>query len=392
MVSEVQEPRMAQEAARELERLCVFDAEASDALYTGNLGKVISLLSLADYHRKAAFVEEAISLLQVMLGRIGEPRGLRFSTAMSNGLSGFGYALLLLQESPFLTPEVDMRQLLDWTAFQVFEKAKAEIEKGDLDPMYSSVGGLYFLARYAQGQPVGCSYAKALVHLLSGRLQEDRHGSFLANRRYQQDERYVINTGLAHGLCGMVLALTSVHAACPEAGADVLTRKLLAYLRKLYLPYAADAERFLFPRSVSDVGVPLLQAWRHSANIGWCTSDLSIAYAFLKAGRVLGDQSVSSFGEVLLEDFLQFEQSRLPIQEANFCHGYAGFSWLYRKCFDLTDLPACRGAADYWLARTDAFAYAGEEDSLLNGRLGVCQVLLQGSGRTAVAWDEVFFL
>ncbi|SIT93986.1 lanthionine synthetase LanC family protein [Pontibacter indicus] len=391
MGSDLRGPRMASEAARELKRLSVFDPEASDALYTGNLGKVISLLTLADYHREAAFVEEAVGMLQAVLERLGERQGVKFSSAMSNGLSGFGYVLLLLRESPFLGPEVDTQLLLDWVATQVFEKSKAEIARGDLDPMYSAMGGLYFLSRYAQRHPAGCSYVQGLVQALSARVQDDRHGSYLANRRYQPEARYVINTGLAHGLCGMVLVLTRVHASCPVAGAEALTRKLLAYLRALYIPYAADAERFLFPRSVSDEGVPLLQARQHSANIGWCTSDLSMAYAFLRAGHVLGDQTVTSFGETLLRDFLQFEQSGLPLQGANFCHGYAGFSWLYRKCFELTRLPACREAADYWLVRAEAFE-AAEGDSLLDGRLGVCQVLLQRDGRQGMAWDEVFFL
>ncbi|MBX0335330.1 hypothetical protein K3G39_19010 [Pontibacter sp. HSC-14F20] len=381
-----------EEIAGKLVDVSVYDPLESDALYMGNLGKVVSLLTLSEYYQDAAFASRAVEVFKAVTGRVGDEQGVKFTTAMSNGLSGFGYVLMLMQKSGILESDQQAQSLLDWTSEKVYEKAKAEIETGDLDPMYSAVGGLYFLSKSAYVKPSNAAYSIELVQLLESRVQENAHGKYIANRRYQREGTYVINTGLAHGICGMILVLVATYQASPHAAAARQIQLLLNYLKQLYKPYSGTEEDFLFPRSVTDEGVPLCQPRKLNLNIGWCTSDLSIAYAFLKAGDTLKHQETTAYGNLLLSDFLKFDQTKLPVYEANFCHGFAGFSWLFTKCYELTNRLECLEAAQYWLRRSLANPYSSDNNNLLDGSQGVYNVILQSTGMKRQQWDEVFFL
>lgn len=381
-----------QEVARKLVTISAFNPEESDALYTGNLGKIVSLLTLSHYYHDSTFEVQAVKAVQSIIERIGEDKGVKFTTAMSNGLSGLGYALLLLQKQELLTRDGNTQLLLDWIAKNVFEKAKIEIGEGDLDPLYSSMGGLYFLTKYASLHPLGFDYVEELVQLLSTKVEENTHGKYIANKRYQKEGTYFINTGLAHGICGMILVLVEISKTGNPDSVNGLIKLLLDFLKSLYKPYKSSEENFLFPRSVTVDGNAISQARKYNSNIGWCTSDLSIVYAFLKAGCVLKDNEISEFGNSLLSDFLKFEQSNLPIQEANFCHGYSGFSWLFKKCYDLTQRKECLLKSQYWLSRALVSEYTAGENNLLNGNQGVYNVILRSTDMSDSLWDEVFFL
>ncbi|ARS35719.1 lanthionine synthetase LanC family protein [Pontibacter actiniarum] len=393
MASKASEMKAVSEVvARKLVGISSFDPAAPDALYTGNLGKVVSLLTLTEYYQDTAFANQAVEIINRVVARVGTAHGLRFTTAMSNGLSGLGCVLLLLQRQEYLDRDGNTTVLLDWLASNVYEKSKAEIERGDLDPMYSSMGGVFYLAKYAALYPAGLRYIKELVELLATKIQENTHGRYIANKRHQQAGDYFINTGLAHGVCGMLLILTSVCQTHRYHAVEDLMRLLLGFLNALYKPYEPTEENFLFPRSVSNKGVPLSQARKHNANIGWCTSDLSVAYSILKAGNVLQNRDHLRFGNEVLTSFLNYNQSLLPIQEANFCHGYAGFSWLFKRCYDVTNREECQAVAQRWLGEAVRNGYPPGEDTLLNGNQGVYNVILRSSGMLPQAWDEVFFL
>ncbi len=393
MEYKIQEKKISlQEVAHKLDNISAFNPDESDALYTGNLGKTVSLLTLSQYYQDVRFAHQAIESIQLIIERIGEGKGVKFTTAMSNGLSGLGYSLLLLQRHELLKRDGNAQLLLDWTAKNVFQKAKIEMEEGDLDPLYSSIGGLYFLAKYAGPHSLGQVYVEELVNLLESKVEENKYGRYIANKRYYKDGTYYINAGLAHGISGLILVLAEVSKSVHNPATNGLIRMLLDYLKNLFKPYDNSEEQFLFPRSVSAKGKALYQARKQNSNIGWCTSDLSIVYTFLKAGNVLNDSEISGFGNLLLSDFLKFDQSKLPIQEANFCHGFSGFSWLLKKCYHLTQRKECLHNAQYWLNRALVNDYTAGENNLLNGNQGVYNVILHSEGLDDMLWDEVFFL
>lgn len=101
-----------------------FDPAAPDALYTGNLGKVVSLLTLTEYYQDTAFANQAVEIINRVVARVGTAHGLRFTTAMSNGLSGLGCVLLLLQRQEYLDRDGNTTVLLDWLASNVYEKVE----------------------------------------------------------------------------------------------------------------------------------------------------------------------------------------------------------------------------------------------------------------------------
>lgn len=381
-----------EEVAQKLVKISEFNSEESDALYTGNLGKIVSLLNLSQYYKDPIYAIQAVEAIKLIVERIGEGKGIKFTTAMSNGLSGLGYTLLLLQKNEFLITEENTQLLLDWLAKNVFDKSKIEIDKGDLDPLYSSIGGLYFLAKYARLHPLGVDYMEKLIPMLAAKVEENIHGKYIANKRYQREGNYKINLGLAHGISGMVLALLEVREVCYTDSVNGIIRMLLNYLRNFYKPYEISEENFLFPRSVTAEGNAICQARICNLNIGWCTSDLSIVYTFLKSGHILKDNEIYEFGNLLLSDFLKFDQGSLPIQEANFCHGFSGFSWLFSKCHLLTQRKDCLIASHYWLNKSFNYDYSDDENDLLDGNQGLYNVILSSDSMNDFSWDEIFFL
>ncbi len=377
--------------ALKLVDLSKYDTNENDSLYNGNLGKVITNLNLAEYYLDDKYAFRAVKIVKFVINRMGEQKGLKFTTAMSNGLSGLGCVLLLLNRSEFLKGKVNFQDLVYWLAKNVFIRSKEEIFMGNLDPLHSSMGGLYFLAKFARAYDLPEDLS-VIVRLLSSKIERNKYGEYLINRRYDKFGPADIQTGLAHGLCGDILSLTEAFFILKDEILKSTIKKLLFYLKNIYTPYNYKEEYFLFPRAVTIEGELKHQKIKDNNNIGWCTSDLTIGYTFLKCGRILKDLEFECFGNEIIKNFMRFNHNVLPISEANFCHGYSGISWMYRKCFSLTERNEYLVMSDLWLEKSIICDTIPTDGGLLMGHLGIYNVLLNNWFDNQLPWDEVFFL
>lgn len=378
-------------SAKALHKLCDYNQSEPDYLFDGNLGRVISLLNLGEYFDNPKYCEKAIELLEKVISRIGESNGIKFTSAISNGLSGLGYCLLLIEKSSFSIASDDSRKLLDWIAKTVYQKSQPEIEKSDIDTIYSSIGGIYFLSRYCALKEGNASYLNDLVDILYDKIDENGFGNYLANKRYQNDGKYHIQLGIAHGICGIVLSLLSVKEVINSNKAERMIRLSLEFLAKFYKPYQKEEKHYLFPRAVTMEGAPHSQE-KTKGNIGWCTSDLSIIYTFLLSGSRLKDEFIFALGNKFLSDFLKFDQGSLPIYDVNLCHGFSGFSLLFKKCFQLTKREDALIASFFWMNKTLQNIQNQEENNFWFGKQGAYSVIINDGFDNKLPWDDILFL
>lgn len=376
--------------ARNLVSLCEYNLGESDSLYRGNLGKSVSLFNLAEYYGKAEYYEKALANIRKVVNRIGEKEGLRFSTAHSRGLSGLGNVLLLMDKSSFKQDSPQNGALLDWIAKKIYQNAKVEIVNSDLDPLYSSLGGLYFLVNFYRAQNSGRYYIEDLVNELYEKIELNQIGRFVPNKRFCKGEQQAVPFGIAHGICGLVLVLLELKEVLDNEKLRALIKISLDFMQRLFRPYEKSERFFLFPRAVS-LGGSSLQQEKTNENIGWCSSDVSVIYTFLRAGDQLEDKGISQFANRILSDFLNFDQTSLPIYNVNLCHGSAGMALLYQKCFEITNIPDCFNASQFWLNRTLQNLPEPASDNLWFGKQGAYNVLLS----TEFAhkhWTKILFL
>lgn len=378
----------------ELDRLSAFDVAGSDSLYSGNLGKVITNMALCKYTGDVRYANRAKEVLRLCVKRFGEAQGLRFTTAMSNGLSGLGCVMLILDREGYLTIEDTTSDLVKWLAKNVYEKARSEIPQGDLDPLHSSIGGLYFLAKYADFDSTeGKQYLRSLVSLLNTQLEKNKYGYFILNKRYKKGGFVNIEIGLGHGLCGIILSLIEVYRVLHDDVSKSILHSLLDFLKNLYMGYQEDEEYFLFPRSVSVNGMSSNQEVKRSLNMGWCSSDLTVGYAFLKAGLILEDENWSYLGNRIVSDFMKYDKENLPVSEATFCHGYVGIAWVLKKCWHITNRQDCLENSSIWLEKSFTNrTTCSREEGLLEGQLGIYLTILNSKLGKRALWGNIFLL
>lgn len=376
-----------------LERLSLFDTDGLDSLYSGNLGRAVANTVLFDFSNNELYFNRALEIFQFSIDRLGDSNGLRFSTALSNGLSGLGMVGLVLERKSDGEVSSNFELLIQWVAKNIFVKALIEIKQGDLDPLHSSIGGLYFLAKYAQrNKAKGKQYLIELLETLYLELNQNKFGYYLLNKRYMKGGTANIEIGLGHGLCGIILSLIEVYAVLNDEMSRELIIKLTKFLESTYTSYHQSEEKFLFPRSVSISGEPISQEVRRNHNIGWCSSDLIIGYTFLKAGKVLDDQDLEAWGNKVLFGFLCYDTSKLPIPDAIFCHGYSGVSWVLRKCFYATGQKKFLEKSDFWLEKALFCPKTYKKEGLLEGDLGIYTTILGSMMNHQGCWDEIFLL
>ncbi|WNB18520.1 lanthionine synthetase LanC family protein [Marivirga arenosa] len=376
--------------AASMYKLCDYKIDEPDYLLTGNLGKVLSLLNLAEYHKDEYYYDTAISHLNQVIKRIGDDQGVKFTNAISNGLGGLGFCLLFLQRSSFSDPSNKGSELLSWIADQVYKQSKSQIAESDFDTNYSAIGGINFLTKYHSNIYQDYDRLDNLADLLYSQINDFNFGRVLANKRYQEGGKYHIQLGIAHGVSGIVLSLLALQKVVNNKKIDEMIRLSLEFLASFYKPYHQNEQCFLFPRSVTLEGKPHLQE-KTTANIGWCSSDLSVAYTFLLAGKQLGQERIFQFGNEVLSDFLKFDPDLLPIVDINLCHGFAGFSLIFKSCADLTNRDDARMAAYSYRIKTIENLGRRSHDNFWFGKLGAYNVIINEIVGDKLGWNELLF-
>jgi hypothetical protein len=198
-----------------------------------------------------------------------------------------------------------------------------------------------------------------------------------------------INTGLAHGVGGVIAALRSA-SEIDRSLADELKGPLRRACRWLVDESYVD-ERGLQTWSVAALeGAPAPRGARRRQ--AWCYGTPGLAWTLWEAGRVLEDAALRSFAEDAMCSFCAVFDDRFYIDDGppddalGICHGAAGTLAIadafavHANHAEAEKLAAALQA--YLLARTDKLLALAESNmTLLTGASGILAVLLVRAGR-----------
>ena len=201
-----------------------------------------------------------------------------------------------------------------------------------------------------------------------------------------------INTGLAHGITGVIAALRAI---AQTAGID---EELAVALKRttswLVAQSFTDGRGVLtWPSVAVDGSLGLPQASRRQA---WCYGAPGVAWTLWEAGRVLGDTDLQSFALASASSFLTAYDDAFYLDGLSICHGAAGLLLITDAFSRFAELPGTGELRDhlecYLLDHIDEAVDSTTTDpSLLSGTSGAIAAVLtlQTGDRT---WLPVFGL
>lgn len=198
--------------------------------------------------------------------------------------------------------------------------------------------------------------------------------------------RGTLNLGVAHGVPGVIGALTSA-VRTGHGSAVALLDRACSWMINIEAQHSGG-------------GIPYLaEDPATKARLAWCYGDAGVAVVLVNAGIALQRTDVIEVGNTIGLRALARTLAVRSIQDATLCHGAAGwlliFSRLYRSTSDERYLDGvvwcrkllfdrfCKGGIDSLLP---PISEHGEVHHLLNGTLGVALALLDSTNEEQVDW------
>ncbi len=352
---------------------------------------VLALLAAGTGHPAA--VDAARRALPAWLAgfRAGVGHGGLHDAGLTGFLAGVRLAATVDER---LVPLVDRVRgsVLDWSAGRPWRSEAVTMR--DYDLLVGAAGTLVTLAT----DPACPAPAREPVLRHHAALcDSDTHDRLRLARVYGPDSAHGVgrvNTGLAHGVPGIIVALCAAADRAGAAPADdprPALRRCAAWLRRESF---VDARGVVTWTAFGRDERPLPTA--PSRRQAWCYGTPGVAWALWEAGRVLHDAALRSFATGAMESFRAAWDDEFYLygedvdDRVGICHGAAG-TLAVADAFARHDGAAV--AADLrdrlyrlLVARLDLVRRLGEERmSLLTGASGVAAVLLTVDGGTR-AW------
>ncbi|WP_181448724.1 lanthionine synthetase C family protein [Nonomuraea aridisoli] len=207
--------------------------------------------------------------------------------------------------------------------------------------------------------------------------------------------RPVVDLGLAHGVAGVLAALSRLHRRSPDPDSAAAVRWGVDFLMR----HVRDG---MWPARVDLKYRP--DDGRRSGGGSWCHGDAGIARALYQAGEALDAPDICDFA---LEAVRLRCASPVPVPSPNLCHGLAG-RWLLTAAFaedtgDAVLRSAASSYADELLGRFRPQSLLGYADveadgrhvdnpGLLKGAAGVALALLAADGKEVPGWARLLLV
>jgi class I lanthipeptide synthase len=195
-----------------------------------------------------------------------------------------------------------------------------------------------------------------------------------------------VNTGLAHGVAGVALALRSAleHGLAPAGRTRAALTRLASWL--VAQSYVDRTGLRAWPHADLDGGAPPPQALRPQS---WCYGTPGIAWSLWESGRVLGRREIQSFALAAMGSWCArvvppIDRSADRSAQLALCHGVAG-DLAIADCFarHARFAPAAKRARELerrLVREFDPDSPLARDASLLDGAPGILAVLLTRRG------------
>lgn len=339
------------------------------------------------------------------------------SAGAASGLSGLAFATAMSAgDDRFRGPRADMDRSIAQASFATI--AELHARSGVAPSTFDVISGLSGTALYLLplDRPAGVALPFVLQAIANLALAEGALPAWHTpvDLLYDDDQmrQYPygnLNVGLAHGVPGMLAALSLAVSAdlgndnvqrAVERLADWLMRNGRTGEDAPSWPLVIPIEAYGSPEVASD---PRVAVGRDA----WCYGTPGVARALFLAGVALDRPAWRSRAIEAMTGVYGRPVEQRAIDSPTFCHGVSGLLQITLRFGYDTGLPVFEQAAadllDQVLAAVDQDRPLGvanvepgnvlvDQPGLLDGATGVSLTLLSAAGRTPPSWDRLFAL
>lgn len=364
-------------------------------LFSGALGQALFYSQLYVVYEDERCFRKCVDILSAEFGKINAGESTLEGASMAEGLSGFAWLVDFLNRRGFLNLDIDSE--FDLLEEYLFNSAMAEIGVDFVDYIYGAFGPLfYFVQRGDAGKSL--FYLEKLVDQVLQRVKAEGDGDWIRTAIIKTAQKGVMDIGLAHGQCGLLLILIKAGELLPHRkDLQQFVRAGVEGIVNLQGEVSYEQNKYnVFPFQYAEGRV--IPA---PNRLAWCYGDLTVVLLLYRASRYLGWSRLKELADIIgTQTLLRRELSATLITDSHFCHGSSGVAQLYQALYRESRLEAYKHGYEHWIEQTVLMAdeelageyYRGRETDLLEGLTGVGLTLLSFVSYTELDWDRIVLL
>lgn len=301
--------------------------EMSNPTINMDLGVVIYLATRYNSSRDNKHKKKCIYLLNKLVSIFGK---YDFSTGILAGFEGVFHTISYLKKCNVIE---DSSEFLEDIENNLFQSIENDILENNFEVFYGSIGKInYFLDNVKiKNRNVVELINKLINSLWENKKQEN--GQFFWIDRVSSDEKLeLIDLGLAHGICSILLFLVKLkELKFHNTHIETLIYGIIKTFKQAENEIKGTS---FFPDrySIKNNHLNII-----NSRLAYCVGDLPISYAFCFAGQVMGNDEwieyskeiikISTFKEVSSSQLKQFED--YDFFDIGFCHGISSILFLF---------------------------------------------------------------
>lgn len=372
-------------------------SSADDTFFKGRLGMIFYYYHLYKATEIPAIKHKTEAMLEQVFDNINAARPSLIGAALGTGGAGFGYIVNFMCREGFLELEVDNEfEELDK---YLFNAASGLIETDNIDLLHGALGVIHYFSERTHTATGTNDYLDALIEKICLQAVEEDGGYWFRNHLLKIDARQMINFSLSHGLSGILLVLLnayerSAHKALIEKVVRGGIRFMLKH--KIDVDFSRNEYSF-FPIVITRNANEIYAANR----MAWECGDLNQVLLFYRAARLFSDEALKRQADLIgMQSMMRRDEEATQVTTAGFCNGAAGLAQYCKTLYRETGLEVYQDGYLYWIERTillleedlEKGRYAGKEQELLDGALGIAFVLLSYVSNTDLRWSSALLL
>lgn len=297
-------------------------------LVEGELGIILLMVWKYLTTRKCYYLEIAINQVNLSIDKYKDDSSLGY------GLAGLAWIINLMYKNNLLDSQLG-EDWLDEADKKLKKSFYTKLKNNDID-YFKGASGIFFYFLHAHGDDI---LINDYLLFIDKKIKKNDWATLIP----LQDGSFAktINLGVPHGLCGLILLLLQVKE---ETNLDV--NNLIYKIAIKLLSYKTEGNAYDF---AAHIWLEKKPKDNQATVLAWCYGDLSIGYAFYKAGMMINSHDLLLEGQKILDKTLH----RIDCIENDFtfCHGYPSIYYIYYKLYTLSKKTQFLSASEEWMQK-----------------------------------------
>lgn len=354
----------------------------------GFSGVLLFLVCLYKFFQKNEILNDIYSTVAILSNNLYKIK----TPTICDGFSGICWLLRYIHEEGIVESD-DINETLEEIDSYII-KLFHEQYINDIDFLHGGLGIAYYLL--LSETESGLNACEKYLDKLDESKIIQIDGSFMWTTQVENNGQLttVANFSLSHGMASLIIFLSKYYERTNAQKAKLLLLKTIEFYKNNTNP---DTYYSVYG-SWLNIDSPTLLS---ESRLAWCYGDMGIAVALIYASSILNDDSLFDFStRVIDKTTLRFSNSQ--INDAIFCHGSSGVSYIYNFFYQITGRDNYKQAALYWLDETlnrinqchldgsfELNSQLNDTYSILNGLSGVGLTLISSVNKQKENWSEI---